>query len=82
MMMRERWTRRALGALVLVFIVALSVQEFHEFFFRDKGLEFYRRQPWLLAVCLAIGILGGIVAQCWQSLSKRMRNRSGATKEE
>jgi hypothetical protein len=77
-----RWKRMALGTLVAVILLTLTVQDFCDFVVRHDGIEFYRKQPWLLAVCLAIGIVVGLLAQLWHNVSKRARNRPEVMKEE
>ena len=85
--MSKLTAKRILGIGLFVIsascIVWLSIQDFHAFLVEDKGVEFYQRYPSMIAVCLAIGLAGGLAAHFLLELKKKKsEERSEALPED
>lgn len=80
-MMTDRRKRIVVGTLVFGLLAALTIQDFREFIVRDRGIEFYGKQPWLLAVCLAIGVVVGLSAHFWQRWRASMKKQMNSMRE-
>lgn len=72
-MRTRRWIGWSLVILGTLLILSLTVRDFYDFIFRHNGIAFYRRHPWLLAVCLGVGVVGALGVHLIQMFASRLK---------
>jgi len=72
--------RRIVGIVLVVMVGAgliwFTVQDVRAFLVEDRGIEYYRSNPEMIGVCLAIGIAPGISIHYVQNWIKRKSIRA------
>jgi len=74
-MRTRRWIGLTLMTLGVLLVLCLTVHDLRDFILRDNGIEFYREESWLLAVCVGIGIVGATMAYLIQLVASHLKQK-------